>query len=84
MHTGPLQKLAVALTSRAACIAASLIVREACIPEGLRGRIGLALAAGAQTCGDLGRVAPDDPDAAAAREFVAACCEVSKRLRPGR
>ena len=81
MHIGPLYEQAVELTPKAARLAAMLLVADDEIPVPLRQSLGMALAAsGAAPHEAPGPWTPDDPDAAAARAFVAACVEVARRL----
>jgi len=80
MHIGPLYEQAVGLTPKAARIAALLLVGDADLPPPLRRSLGIALAASASTAEDAATHWPsDDPDADAARRFVAACLEVARR-----
>ena len=81
MHMGPLHQQAVELTPKAARIAALLLVDDDGIPAPLRLSLGIALAASADPEDDSpAQWSLADPDAAAARRFVAACLEVARRL----
>jgi hypothetical protein len=81
MHMGPLYEQAVELTPKAARIAALLLVADDAIPAPLRLSLGVALSGSAGSGGDLpAHWTPEDPDATAARRFVAACLEVARRL----
>ncbi|WP_157634402.1 hypothetical protein [Variovorax sp. Root318D1] len=69
------------LTPKAARIAALLLVADDGLPVPLRRSLGMALLASAGSAGDAAaQWAPEDPDATAARRFVAACLEVGRRL----
>ena len=83
MHTGPLYEQAVQLTPKAARIAALLLVADDAIPAPLRRSLGIALSASAGAASDGSAPwTPDDPDATAARRFVAACLEAARRRPP--
>ena len=81
MHIGPLHEQAVELTPKAARIAALLLAADEAIPAPLRRALGVALSGADGLVGDLpAHWTPEDPDATAARRFVAACLEVARRL----
>ena len=83
MHIGPLYEQAVELTPKAARIAALLLVADDAIPASLRRSLGIALSASAgAACDGSAPWTPEDPDARAARRFVAACLEAARRLPP--
>jgi hypothetical protein len=84
MHTGPLYELAVELSPKAARIAALLLVADDAIPAPLRRSLGIALSAsgGAACDGSVPWAPEEDPDATAARRFVAACLDAARRLPP--
>lgn len=83
MRIGQLYEQAVALTPRAARIAAQVLLRDDDVPEDLRRSLCILLSACAGNSGDLAvvRWAPGDRDAAAAQRFVAACRSVNRQLR---
>ena len=83
MIIGPLYEQAVQLTPRAARIAALLLVDDETVPADLRRLLCTALSHSGVPEGKAPVLwAHDDPDAVAARRFVAACLEVAARL-PG-
>ncbi len=85
MRFSHLYDLAVALSPRAARIAAMLLVHENDMPDDLRRSLSIALAASAKgnAATELKWTPDNDPDAAAAARFVAACTAANRAARSG-
>lgn len=79
MKMGSLYEQAVALSPKAARIAAFLLIDEPQVPEPLRRSLGVALSSCDADATVTVRWTDEDPDAQAARRFVEACREYCEK-----